>query len=367
MIMDNFLSGYAKLLVHYCLELQPEERLFVSTTTLAEPLVREVWREALRAGAIVETDLSFREKQRIQYLEAATAHLRHVPLLYRHAMAEFDAYLHILAPFDLREDQDADPEKTALRKTALQPYQQRYFERTADRTLKRNLCQFPTLANAQEAGMSLEAYESFVRHACLLHAPDPAEAWRAVRREQQRIVDFLNGTSHIRYLGKDIDISFSTQGRTWINSDGRTNMPSGEVYTSPVEDSVNGVIHFGYPTLFSGTELEGITLRVENGTITRWEARKGKALLDQVFEIPGARHFGEAAIGTNYNINRFTKNILFDEKIGGTVHMAVGQSYLQAGGRNQCAIHWDMIADMTDGGMVFADGQKIYENGRFLL
>ncbi|MEY3051068.1 MAG: hypothetical protein RLY31_853 [Bacteroidota bacterium] len=365
--MDKLLASYANLLVHYCLELQPDERLYVSTTTLAEPLVREVWREALRVGAIVETDLSFREKNRIQYQEAGTAHLRHAPLLYRHAMESFDAYLHILAPFNLREDQDADTEKTALRQAALQPYHRLYSERTADRSMKRNLCQFPTAANAQEAGMSLEAYESFVYKACLLHMPDPAAAWRAVRQEQQRIVDYLNTTSHIRYLGKDIDISFSTQGRTWINSDGRTNMPSGEVYTSPVEDSVNGVIHFGYPTIFSGAELEGITLHVENGTITRWDARKGKSTLDRVFDIPGTRHFGEAAIGTNYNIDRFTKNILFDEKIGGTVHMAVGQSYLQAGGRNQSAVHWDMIADMTDGGMVFADGQKIYENGRFLL
>ena len=178
----------------------------------------------------------------------------------------------------------------------------------------------------------------------------------------------MNKKENVRYVGDGIDIRFSTKGRTWINSDGQTNMPSGEVYTSPVEDSVNGTIHFNYPIVIAGSMVEGVTLWVENGRVERWEAKQGKALLDDAFQnVAGARHFGEAAIGTNYKIDRFTKNILFDEKIGGTVHMAIGQSYLQTGGKNQSAIHWDMIADMKNGGMIFADGEKIYEGGRFLL
>ncbi len=365
--MPEILAKYADLLVRYCLEIKRGDRLFVSSTTLAEPLVREVWRAALREGANVEVDLSFREKSRIFLQEASELQLAYVSPLYKMAMEEFDAYLNIMAPFNLREDQNTDAAKASRRRTSLKELNKIYFERTATRSLKRNLCQYPTLANAQEAGMSLEEYEQFVFNACRLYEDDPAKAWLEVRRSQQHIVDFLNQREKVRYLGEGIDITFSTQGRTWINSDGKTNMPSGEVYTSPIEDSVNGVIHFTYPVIYSGHEVEGITLWVEEGLVQKWEARRGKELLDSIFQLPGARRFGEAAIGTNYQINRFTKNILFDEKIGGSVHMAIGQSYLQAGGKNQSSIHWDMIADMKSGGQIFADDEKIYDSGKFLF
>jgi len=365
--MTNMLTKYARLLVHYCVEIKEGDRLYISSTTLAEPLVREIWREALRAGAIVEVDLAFREKNNIFHKEAGEKQLRDVSPLYEMAMREFDAYLNIMAPFNLREDQAVDPEKSRIRKEAIKPVSKMYFERTATRELKRNLCQYPTLANAQEAGMSFEDYEKFVYNACRLYEDDPAAAWLEVRRSQQHIVDLLNSRTNVRYKGEGIDISFKTTGRKWINSDGQTNMPSGEVYTSPVEDSVNGTIHYTYPVVFAGHAVEGITLWVKDGYIKKWEARQGKSLLDNVFQLPGARRFGEAAIGTNYKIDRFTKNILFDEKIGGTVHMAIGQSYLQAGGKNQSSIHWDMIADMKNGGEIYADDEKIYDSGKFII
>jgi aminopeptidase len=170
----------------------------------------------------------------------------------------------------------------------------------------------------------------------------------------------------IQYKNQHTDIRFSVKGRIWINSDGRANMPSGEVFTGPVEDSVSGVVYFDYPSVFSGHDVQGITLTVEDGQIVTWDAETGKEILDQVFAIEGARYFGEVAIGTNYKIQRATKNILFDEKIGGSIHMAVGQSYLQSGGKNQSTIHWDMIADMRNGGEILADGKVIYRNGNFL-
>jgi aminopeptidase len=213
--------------------------------------------------------------------------------------------------------------------------------------------------------MSLEEYQQFVFGACNLFDEDPTQSWLNRRADQQEIVDLLNGRETVRYRGEGIDISFSTKGRTWINSDGQTNMPSGEVYTSPVEDSVNGTIHFSYPGLYGGHEVEGVTLWVKDGYIEKWEATRGKDFLDQIFSRKGTRRFGEAAVGTNYNINRMTKNILFDEKIGGTVHMAIGQSYLQCGGKNESSVHWDMITDMTKGGEIFADGEKIYQDGHF--
>jgi aminopeptidase len=364
----NILQTYAKLLVQYCLQVQEGETVFISTTTLAEPLLREVYKAALQAGASsVECDIAFREKERIFLENASDMALSTPGLQYNKAMESFDNYLYIRAPFNLREMQSVATAPTQKRQEALKPFHKMYFERTATRQLKRNLCQYPTDASAQEAGMSLSEYEHFVFNACKLYEPDPMAAWVALRENQQSVVDLLNQTKTMRYVTQGTDLTFSCAGRTWINSDGQTNMPSGEIYTSPVEDSVQGVVHFSFPCLYGGHEVEDVTLWVKDGYIERWEAKRGKEYLDKTFEITGTRRFGEAAIGTNYNIQMMTKNILFDEKIGGTIHLAIGQSYLQTGGTNQSTVHWDMITDMTNGGAIYADGVKIYENGRFLV
>ncbi len=215
--------------------------------------------------------------------------------------------------------------------------------------------------------MTLEEYSHFIYNACCLYEENPAEHWHNLSRSQQKIVDFLNTKDLIQYKGEDIDISFRVKDRIWINSDGKTNMPSGEVYTAPIEDTVNGTIHFAYPSIYAGQEVEGITLWVKDGYVEKWEAKKGQELLNRIFAIEGARYFGEVAIGTNTRIQTPVKNILFDEKIGGTVHMAVGQTYLQCGGKNQSPIHWDMIANMKNGGEIYADGEKFYESGHFLI
>lgn len=241
-----------------------------------------------------------------------------------------------------------------------------YFERTADLRLKRSLCIYPTEALAKEAGMSYEEYIDFVFKACKLDQPDPKAAWLGVRKRQQAVVDHLNRCTTFRYVNERSDITFTTNGRRWINSDGQTNMPSGEVYTSPEENSVNGSIYFDYPAIRNGKEVRGVTLEVKGGEIQSWSAESGQDVLDETFAIEGTRRFGEAAIGTNYDIDRFSKQILFDEKIGGTVHMAIGQSYAQAGGKNESAVHWDMIADMKRGGVIYADGEPIYRNGKFI-
>ncbi len=363
----DILQKYAQLLVHYCLEIQSGEKLYISTTTLAEPLVREIYRESIRAGAHVDYQMTFREQNKIFIAEAGQEQLDFVSPAYKNMMETYDAYLVIRAPFNLREDQSNDTQKTAIRQKAMAEVGKIYSERTATRSLKRSLCQFPTQASAQEAGMSLEEYERFVYSACHLYAEDPAAEWMKVRQSQQKVVDYLNQCSNVQYKNDKTNISFSVKGRTWINSDGRTNMPSGEVFTGPVEDSVEGHIFFDYPTIYMGHEVEGILLKVKKGEVVEWHAEKGQSVLDEIMKIPGARYFGEVAIGTNFNIQRATKNILFDEKIGGSIHMAIGQSYIQTGGLNQSPIHWDMIANMKNGGEIWADGKQIYKNGTFLI
>lgn len=361
------LEKYAHLLVNYCLELKSGEKLFIQTTTLAEPLLREVYRAAIKKGVHVEYQMTFREQNRIFINEAQDHQLDYVSPSTKSIMETFDAYLVIRAPFNVREDQQNDQTKSARRSRAMNEINQIYFDRTADRRLKRCLCQYPTIAAAQEAGMSLEEYETFVYNACNLYAGDPEAEWLKVRASQQHIVDYLNNADVIQYKNPRTDITFRVKDRIWINSDGRSNMPSGEVFTGPIEDTVEGNIYFNYPIVYMGHEVEGVTLHVEKGQVVSYDAEKGKAFLDDIFKIEGARYFGEVAIGTNYNIQRTTKNILFDEKIGGSIHMAIGQSYKQTGGKNQSPIHWDMITDMKDRGEIYADDVLIYKNGQFLI
>lgn len=361
------LQKYARLLVDYCLAIQPGELLYLKATTLAEPLVREVYRYALQKGAHVEVQLSFMEENRIFIENAGEQQLNWISPASGEMMQKADAYLYIRAPFNVFEDSGLPGDKIKQRQHALEPLNKIYFERTGNGRLKRCLCQYPTTAAAQQARMSLENYEQFVYRACKLDKDDPTKAWLELRETQQKIVDYLHTKDMIRYVSEGTDISFSTKGRTWLNSDGRSNMPSGEVFTAPVEDSVNGEIAFSFPSVYLGTEFEAVRLKVKNGLVVGFEAQKGAEKLEEILAIPGANRFGEAAIGTNYDINRYTGNILFDEKIGGTIHMALGQSYLQAGGKNESSIHWDLITEMKNGGKIYADGTLIYENGTFLI
>jgi aminopeptidase len=363
----NVLNRYAKLLVEYCLELKKGDQVFIQSTTLAEELVREVYREAIIAGAHPEVSFSFRGKNKIFLDHAADHQLDYVSPTSKYIIENFDAYLSIRAPYNLREDANVDSTKRARSAQSSKEVNEIFSKRTADGTLRRTLCQYPSEASAQEAGMSLEEYQEFVFQACHLYDDDPAASWRKVRTEQQRFVNHLNQSNLIRYKNHKTDITFSVAGRTWINSDGRVNMPSGEVYTGPVEESVQGTVHFDYPSIYMGQEVQGVTFEVLNGKIVKWHAEKGQEVLDDIMKIDGARFFGEAAIGTNYNIQKATKNILFDEKIGGTVHMAIGQSYIQTGGKNKSVVHWDLIADMKNGGEIYTDGDLIYKDGQFLI
>lgn len=365
--MQTIEQRYASLLVEYCLEIQPGDRLLVQTSTLGIPLLKEVHLATLRAGGNMMTDIEWSGLQSSFYREANEEQLQWINPAHKHAFEEFEAYLLIRAPYNLREAQNIPFKKKEIRNTAVAPLYQIYNQRTATRELKRSLCQYPTHASAQEARMSLDEYKAFVFDACRLNSEDPVAAWLQVREEQSRYVDLLNRAKKMRFQNEHTDISFSVEDRVWINSDGRTNMPSGEVFSAPVEDSVNGVIYFDFPSIYRGHEVQGITLNVQDGLVTSWSAERGQQVLDEVFGVEGARRFGEVAIGTNYNIKRATKNILFDEKIGGTIHMAVGQAYIQTGGKNKSMVHWDMIADMKKDGMIWADDQKIYERGQFLI
>lgn len=361
------LQKYADLIVNYCVEVQKGDKVLISSTTLAEPLIRKVYKACLKAGGHPFVEMTIRDQSYMLFKYGEKEQLKQFSPTYKEAMKSYDCFIAIRAPHNIFSNKNSDPVKSALRQKASKKWRELYFERTSDRELKRTLCQYPTTASAQLAQMSLTEYEEFVFSACKLYEENPIEAWLEVRDFQQKIADKLNQAEKVRYVNEETDITFSCKDRTWINSRGRTNMPSGEVYTSPVEDSVNGTIYFTYPSFYRGKQVEGVRLNVKDGYIESWEAKKGKKFLDYIFKQEGTRRFGEAAIGTNSDIDKITNNILFDEKMGGSVHMAIGQSYLQAGGKNSSSVHWDMITDMKKNGEIYIDNTLFYEKGEFLL
>ncbi|MGD0235099.1 MAG: aminopeptidase [Syntrophorhabdales bacterium] len=365
--MHTIYEKYAKLLVHYSLELKKGDKLLINSTYLAEPLIREVYREALNAGAHPEIQVAINELTKLFYDHARDAQLRYVSPMYLHAVKSYDAFLTIRAPFNVKELQSVDPEKKKKTAVAQTRVKKLFMRRASAGALKWTLCEFPTDSQAQECSLSRSEYADLVFSACFLYSDNPAEEWQKVRASQQHIVDSLNTRRNIRMIGRGTDLSFTTRGRRWINSDGRHNMPSGEVFTSPEEGSVQGKVTFSFPGIYMGEEVEEIVLRAERGEVVKWEAKKGKQLLDKILEIPGAKRFGEAAVGTNTGIRRFTKNMLFDEKMGGTIHLALGASYPETGGKNESPIHWDLLADMKEDGQIYADGELIYRNGEFIV
>jgi aminopeptidase len=365
--MESIHARYAKVLVNYSLGLKKGDRLYINSTYLSEPLVLEVYKEALKIGAYPELGIGLDGTKKALYDHGSEKQLKYVSPLFEKVIDEFEAYLTIHSSFNVKELTRVPPEKKKIVSMAMAAVQMKFMKRMSEGSLKWTGCEFPTSSAAQEAGMSLSEYEEFVYGACLLDTKDPVEGWEQVRKTQARWTRLLEKRSRFRIIGKDIDVSFNAKNRKWINACGQKNMPDGEVFTTPLETSVNGKVRFSFPAIYQGQEVEDVTLEIKNGEVVSWDALKGKGLLDEIMKIPGARRFGETAVGTNYGIKNFTKNILFDEKIGGTIHMAVGAAIPMTGGKNECAIHWDLIADMKNGGEIYADDELIYKNGKFVI
>ena len=362
----------AQALVHYALGIQPGDRLLISTTPLAAPLLREVFRVALRAGAFPEVRLELEALAEIRLREASDEQLRDLSPARVWEADHYDAILRIAAAENTQALAGIDPARIALAQRALAPIGARLMTRTSGREMRSTGTLYPTPAYAQQAGMTLSDYEDFVFRACLLDHDDPAAAWRDLAIQWQHVADFLASHDEIRVVAPDTDVTYRVGGRTWINSSGSNetgsrNFPSGEVYTGPLEDSVNGAVRFTYPAVYMGTVVEDVRLTFRDGKVVAASAARGQGLLEELLDLDaGSRFLGEVAFGLNDTINRFTGNILFDEKIGGTMHMALGQSYPNSGGLNRSALHWDLICDLREG-RVYADGELCYEGGKFTI
>ena len=365
---DPRITKLADTLVNYCTSVKPGDWVWVRGHVLALPLVEEVVRAATRAGGNPTVTL-FSEELDEAFLEQANdAQLNWVAPIDDIMAEKVDARIVISAASNTRALNGIEPRKQQLQQNARRKMSQTFMQRSAAGTHRWVGTQFPCPAYAQDADMSLRDYENFVYAATYADQPDPVQCWRQVHDTQQKLVDWLKGKDKVQVRGPHIDLTLSIAGRTFANSDGKRNMPSGEIFTGPVEDSVNGWVKFTYPAIRGGREVEGVELVFKDGKVTEARARKNEAfLLSQLDSDAGSRYLGEFAVGTNYQIQRFTKSILYDEKIGGTVHMAVGAGYPETGSRNQSSVHWDFICDMRQDSEIFVDGELFYKNGQFQI
>jgi aminopeptidase len=364
---DPRIDKLAEVLVRYALPATEGGLYVINAAAAAAPLIRAVYREVLQAGGNPLLRISLDGVEEIFYRHASDAQLGFIPQVTWHETEEISQRLYIMASENTKALSGADPHKLAARRQAGRALNERFFERVEQGQADWCITLFPTNAAAQDAEMSLSDYEDFVYHAGKLDDADPVGAWRQASAEQQRIADYLGAHRVVRLVAPDTDLTYHTAGRRWINADGRKNFPDGEVFTSPDETKTEGHVRFSYPAVFSGREVEDIRLVFADGQVVQAAAAKGEDLLHSLLNMDeGARRLGEAAFGTNYHIQRFSRNILFDEKIGGTIHLALGTSFGEVGGVNKSALHWDMICDMHHG-EAYADGELFYQDGKFLI
>jgi len=364
---DTRLDKLAAILVKYSTKVKPGDFVYIQCDEVALPWMKAVAREAIKAGAHVEYMLTSEEVDEILVKYGSEEQLKEERFMKKNVLEKADVWLTAWGGRNTRTLTNIPGDKLKANLQGAASWRKVYSERMGNGSLRWCGTMFPTYAEAQEASMSLSDYEDFVYGAGLLDSEDPVAEWKRISAEQDRWVNYLNAKKELHFLSEGTDIKVRIEGRKWINCDGRVNFPDGEIFTSPIEDSVEGYVTFSFPSIYMGQAVEGIRLEVKKGKVVNAEAKTGEELLKSLLATDeGASYFGEVAIGTNYGIKKFTRNILFDEKIGGTIHMAIGDSFPEAGGKNKSSLHWDMICDMRNGGKIYADGELFYENGEFI-
>ncbi len=370
---DVRVQRFAKILVEHSTRVAPGDRILIEATTAAEPLVREVFAQILERGGLPHPLVALPgmmpfTQDELWMTYAKDTQLDFVPTFYKLAYEQFEGRIRIHSATNTRGATSIDTLKAQRHSKALSSITEAQMRRGAEGKFKWVTTLYPTDAYAQDANMSLKEYEDFVFNAVHAQEEDPIAYWESTSVEQQKAIDFLADKSMVVLRGPNVDLTLSIKGRKFANSIGVFNMPDGEIFTGPVEESVNGWVKFTYPAIYGGVAVEGAELTFSNGRVTAAKAEKNEDYLIKMLESDaGSRYLGEFAIGTNRDINRFTGNILFDEKIGGSFHMALGAGYPETGSRNKSAIHWDMICDLRQDSEITADGQPFYKNGQFVF
>lgn len=364
---DPRVEKLAQVLVHYSIGVKPGDNVVVQGGAVASPLLTAVFAEVIKAGGHPLALVQLPGLQELLYRHGSDKQLQFIPEPMKIVFETYDAAISLMSSVNTKAMTAVPPEKIALANRAQGELFGTIMKRTAAGDFRWVGTLYPTNAYAQDAEMSLEEYEDFVYGACLPNMDDPVSYWKNVAVQQQKAVDYLDKAGTLRVEGPDVDLRMSIEGRTFVNCCGTRNMPDGEVFTGPVEDSVEGHVRFSYPTTYQGRKLEGVHLWFEKGKVVKATADKGDDFLLKTIDTDeGARFVGEFAIGTNMGITKATGNTLFDEKIGGSFHMALGRGMPETGSVNESAIHWDMICDLSQGGKIWADDKLIYQNGSFI-
>lgn len=363
----------AILATNYCVPVSKGKKIGIVGNVVAAPLIQQLYKRILLKGGhptlyLRPRDLDGLEELLLTY--GTEKQITFVSPFTRFFYSEIDAVIQIVAETNAKRLSNIHPNK--LKQHAAS--QREIVDIRAKRLLKPGslaLMPYPTEALAQEAEMSLFEYEDFVSKSCFLDKKDPVREWKNLSRIQERIAKKLNTVKNLRFVGEDTDIKLKVERRKWVNCDGHVNMPDGELFTCPIENSAQGYIRFSYPAIYHemGREVDDITLTFKNGEVTKAKAEKGEDFLKEIIKTDsGARRIGEIAVGTNAGIDRFTKHMLFDEKMGHCIHLALGLAPIseETGGKNQSSIHWDLLKDMRTG-EIYADNELVYTKGKFIL
>ncbi len=373
---DPRINKLANLLVNYSTKVKSSDLVAITALSPAAPLVQEVFRETLKSGGYPYF-LSRGYPPYMPGLEhlgeillktANEDQLKHADRFYKEVVTDFDVLISIISDSNKRDFANIDTERINLHVRANSEATNTYFERLSSGDLRRVLTLYPTQAYAQDADMSLDEFESYIFGASYVDIEDPVAHWQSMHEAQQHAVDWLAGKKKVEIKGNSVGLTMSIEGRKFISAAGEINMPDGEIFTGPVENSVNGWLRTTYPDYGTGREISGIELDFEDGRVERVNALHYTDRIEEKLNTDlGARYVGEFGVGTNKRVNRFIGEILIDEKIGGTIHLALGHGYPGTGSKNESAIHWDLLCDMTDGGQIFVDDELFYESGDFII
>lgn len=370
---DPRIKNFAKVLVERCTRVQPGDRILIEATTAAEELVRELYLQILEKGGhphplLQLPDMFYPSHEDLLLMHGNNRQIDLVPTFQKLAYDQFEGRIRVHSATNTRSQTGIDASRLQRRGKSTGVITETQMRRGAEGAFKWVTTLYPTDGYAQDAEMNFEQYADFVFRAVHANESDPVAYWKKVEQEQQAAVDFMADKNQVTLHGPNVDLTLSVKDRTFLNSSGTHNMPDGEIFTGPVEDSVNGWVKFTYPAIYGGVAVEGAELTFSNGRVEQASADKNQDYLLKMLESDaGSRYLGEFAIGTNFEIDKFTGQILFDEKIGGSFHMALGAGYPETGAKNKSAIHWDMICDMRTESEILVDGESFYKNGKFVF
>ena len=365
---DQRVQNFARLLVEYSVDIQPGDRVLLETTILGEELMLELYKQILEHGGHPYSYIEHPAQREVLLTIGGEEQIRHVDQLKSLAYENFESRIRVWSESNTKATGNVKPEKQSALLEAESPVLKTQFRRGADETFKWLTTMTPTQAYAQQAGMGFEEYKDFFYGAAHAVEDDPVAYWKQIKANQAKYAEAFAGHDKVEVRGPNVDLSLSIKGRNWVSSYGKHNMPDGEVYTGPVEDSLNGWVRYNYPAQYRSTVVEGAELKFKDGKVIEANARSNQDFLRQVLKTDeGASYVGEFAIGLNDDIDRFTGFILLDEKIGGSFHMALGAGYPQTGSKNESAIHWDMICDLRTDSEILVDGEVFYKDGKFVI